>query len=104
MTFYRIAFYFGELNGSDMQGVNSKPTRNQLLTTRKQQQKETVIEILSDKKEGLSSSEISSLIGARLARTLLLELRNEGKVRQRKGYTMDGRVSYFYVLSKAPRA
>jgi hypothetical protein len=72
--------------------------RNQELL-RKEQQRQMVLEILRDNRDGLTSSEITMRIGY-LSRTLLLELRDEGKVIQKKGYAKDGKVTYLYALAR----
>jgi hypothetical protein len=66
---------------------------------RKEQQRQMVLEILRDNRQGLTSSEITMRIRY-LSRTLLLELRDEGKVIQKKGYSKDGKVTYLYALTR----
>ena len=58
----------------------------------------TVLEMLRDNREGLTSAEITIHVGY-LARMRLLELREEGKVIQKKGYAKDGKVTYLYALT-----
>ena len=74
--------------------------RTQLMLIRKNEQASKVLQILSQNRDGLTASQIGSLSGTRLQRTLLLDLKNEGKIRHKKGLSPDGRITLLYVLNE----
>lgn len=93
------SFYSRATNDSKMDDARIKPSKRSGFPRRRPEQKEKVLEILG-KKNRLTSFEISSLLGTPLSKSILFELRKEGKVVQMKGYAKDGRIAHFYALRR----
>ena len=74
--------------------------RTQLMLIRKGEQVNKVLEMLNQNRDGLKANQIGLLSGMRLQRTILLDLKNEGKIRLRKGLSQEGRITLFYVLNE----
>lgn len=79
--------------------VMAHERRTRLTLIRRNEQASKVLEILTQNRDGLTSGQIGMLAGMRLERTILLELKNEGKIRHKKGLSPDGRISLLYVLN-----
>jgi hypothetical protein len=63
----------------------------------KQEQTSKVLKLLAENKNGLTSHQIDKLVGERIRRDILLNLKKEGVVRQKKGITADGTICMLYV-------
>ena len=83
--------------------MNAKHQKSQIHELRKQEHVEKVLQILRESKSGLTSFEIAVRAGDRLPRTILTELQKEGRIRQKRGMTSNGRLAFLYVLNKAAK-
>lgn len=80
--------------------TSSEHSRRWISDRNRQEKIAELISLLERNRDGLTAGQIARLMGGRTARTILLQLRKEGKVRQKRGYSTDGRVSFIYVLDK----
>lgn len=78
----------------------TKSRISEMASRRKREHVNKIIRLLQDNRAGLTSVQIAVATGTRSPRGLLLELRNQGIIRQKKGIASDGRVSFLYVLTK----
>jgi hypothetical protein len=63
----------------------------------KQEQTSKVLRLLAENKNGLTSHQIDKLVGERIRRDILLNLKKEGMIRQKKGMLADGTICSLYV-------
>ena len=78
--------------------------RSKLAEIKRKEIANKVIKILHEHKEGLTSVQITILMGDGMPRDLLRQLLKEGLVKQKKGLLSDGRLAVLYALCKDPKA
>jgi hypothetical protein len=66
----------------------------------RQEQATKVLRLLEKNKGGLTSFQITNLLGEHMKRSLLQSLQKEGKIKQKKGLSPDGRICSLYILSR----
>lgn len=81
---------------SDRRAVEIARIKKQELTNK-------VIQLLHQNKGGLTSFQITKLVGDGIPRNFLLQLQKEGIIVQKRGISGDNKVTFIYVLTKALR-
>lgn len=76
---------------------------SEMASRRKKEHISKILQLLQENRAGLTSVQIAILTGTRSPRGLLLELQNQGIIKQRKGIASDGRVALLYVLTKGEK-
>ena len=82
--------------------MDGRARRGTIVATIKQEQTIKVLKLLAENKNGLSSQQIDKLVGGRIRRDILLNLKKEGVIRQKKGMLADGTICMLYI-SQAKR-
>ena len=77
--------------------MDGRARRGTIVATIKQEQTIKVLKLLAENKNGLSSQQIDKLVGERFRRDILLNLKKEGVIRQKKGMLADGTICMLYV-------
>ena len=73
---------------------------SEIASMRREEKMEEILKLLQEHAEGLTGVQIAVLTGTGPHRGYLLELKNRGLVKQRRGTGPNGRLTIIYVLNK----